>query len=163
MSSKIIFNGKSYDSADEMPADARKAYEAVMGVMADRNENGMPDMLEGLPGTGPQSIGSMQIIFEGKGYSSPDDLPAEAHARYEKAMGRLDQDRDGVIDLLQAKGPARASARPAQAIAPQTSAPPLSASAITEERTDNKLAVVGVIIAVLLCAVAVLLAVIYMR
>ena len=43
----ISFNGKTYNSLEEMPADQRAAYEQVMSFMKDENNNGIPDMFEG--------------------------------------------------------------------------------------------------------------------
>jgi hypothetical protein len=167
MPANIIFNGKPYESAEEMPTDIRAAYEAIMGIMADKNQNGVPDLMEGMPGIAVQAMQAMQIFFEGKMYSGVDQLPPEARARYEQAMARLDQNKDGVIDFLQASAgqPALASALPAAAVplAQETTAPAVSPSAITEDRPDRRLIVAGVIIAVLLCAVVGLAALMYLR
>ena len=43
MSQRIVFNGKTYDSLDEMPPKERKAYEAISAVFADKDANGVPD------------------------------------------------------------------------------------------------------------------------
>src|SRR5688572_9400290 len=45
----ITVNGQTYKSVDEMPADVRRQYEQVMSMMADRNNNGIPDIMEGRP------------------------------------------------------------------------------------------------------------------
>ena len=43
---KIIVNGREYSSPDELPAEARAGYERAMSALADRNGNGIPDILE---------------------------------------------------------------------------------------------------------------------
>ena len=43
----ITVNGQTYNSVDEMPPDVRRQYEQVMSLMADRNNNGVPDIMEG--------------------------------------------------------------------------------------------------------------------
>ena len=43
---KIIFNGQEFGSVDEMPPEARRAYEQVMGKF-DANRDGVPDVLQG--------------------------------------------------------------------------------------------------------------------
>src|SRR5512145_2855686 len=43
----VSFNGKTYNSLEEMPADQRAAYEQVMAFMKDENNNGIPDLFEG--------------------------------------------------------------------------------------------------------------------
>ena len=47
---KIIADGKEYNSLDELPPEIRAKYEQAMGSL-DANRNGMPDFLEGLMGT----------------------------------------------------------------------------------------------------------------
>lgn len=46
-SSTIVVNGRTYSSLDEMPPEARAAYQQMMGVFADKDGNGVPDILEG--------------------------------------------------------------------------------------------------------------------
>src|SRR5687768_14813285 len=43
----ITVNGQTYNSVDEMPPDVRRRYEQVMSMMADKNNNGVPDIMEG--------------------------------------------------------------------------------------------------------------------
>lgn len=44
-STRIIVNGKEYNSVDELPPDTRERYEQTMGAM-DKNRNGIPDFAE---------------------------------------------------------------------------------------------------------------------
>ena len=44
---KIIFNGKTYDTPDEMSATDRAAFEQIAVMFGDKNGNGIPDFLEG--------------------------------------------------------------------------------------------------------------------
>ncbi len=47
VSTKIVFNGQEFSSPDQMPADVRRVYDQTMrGVLADANENGIPDVFE---------------------------------------------------------------------------------------------------------------------
>ncbi len=44
---RIIFNGQQYSSVEEMPEDVRRTYEQAMsGVLADSDRNGIPDVFE---------------------------------------------------------------------------------------------------------------------
>ena len=43
----ILFNGKTYNSLEEMPAKERQAYEQIRKIFVDANGNGIPDFLEG--------------------------------------------------------------------------------------------------------------------
>jgi hypothetical protein len=45
---KIVFNGQEFSGPDQMPAEVRRVYDQTMnGVLADANENGIPDVFEG--------------------------------------------------------------------------------------------------------------------
>ena len=44
---RITIDGKTYSSVDEMPPEAREKYEKMMSMLADRDGNGVPDILEG--------------------------------------------------------------------------------------------------------------------
>ncbi len=47
MRTRIVFNGQEYSSVDEMPEEARRIYEQAMsGVLADTDKNGIPDLFE---------------------------------------------------------------------------------------------------------------------
>ena len=44
---KIIVNGQTYDSLDQLPPEVRAKYEQALNTM-DANHNGVPDFLEGM-------------------------------------------------------------------------------------------------------------------
>jgi hypothetical protein len=44
---KIVINGKEYATVDEMPPEIRSVYEKAMAMIADKDANGVPDVLEG--------------------------------------------------------------------------------------------------------------------
>lgn len=101
-SNKIIFEGKMYDSVDQLPPEARAKYEQAMSKLADANKNGVPDVLENLPHAGTMFMSTNKILFEGKAYDSVDQLPPEARTKYEQAMSKLtDANKDGVPDILE--------------------------------------------------------------
>jgi hypothetical protein len=97
---KIIFNGQEYDSLEAMPAEVRQLYQMAAGLLADRDQNGVPDIFEGSEAAPTTVVQSTQFIVDGKVYTSLDELPAEARQKYEQAMGRLNANRDGVPDLF---------------------------------------------------------------
>ncbi|MEW6083829.1 MAG: hypothetical protein AB1607_04455 [Chloroflexota bacterium] len=115
---KIVIDGKTYHSVDEMPEDVRRNYEEAMRgfkefnvenfsgamsdiktVLADKNNNGTPDIFEG-----NQTIsvaGQTKFIVDGRTYNNLDELPAEARAKYEHAMSSLDRNQNGMPDFLE--------------------------------------------------------------
>ncbi len=114
---KIVVNGKSYDSMDEMPADIRAAYQKALEVLHDADKNGIPDFLEGksMPDASGIPINvdvrsGSQIVMGGNVYSSVNELPPEARVKFDQAMAKLgalglDRDGNGVPDVLESKPP----------------------------------------------------------
>jgi hypothetical protein len=110
----FVVNGQTYSDPNEMPPDVRKAYDQAMGALADKNQNGVPDILEGLKT--PQSVAeqlpslfqmaSRQVIVDGKLYSSPEELSPEQREKYDQAMAKMSQvmgdaNQNGVPDILE--------------------------------------------------------------
>ena len=116
--SLIVIDGRTYKSVEEMPEDVRRKYEQAMNslkdtdgdripntlenmnILADRDPDGVPGALEGLASMNVVS-NVMKIIVDGKEYSRIEDLPPDARARYEEAMGKLDANRNGVPDFME--------------------------------------------------------------
>jgi hypothetical protein len=44
---KIVVDGKEYANVEEMPPEVRAVYEDAMSFVADKDANGVPDILEG--------------------------------------------------------------------------------------------------------------------
>jgi len=87
--SQIFFNGKQYNSLDEMPADQRAAYEQVMAFMKDENNNGIPDLFEGDVIQKMMGMASTRVIINGQEMQSFESLPPEARAKFEKPCRNL--------------------------------------------------------------------------
>jgi hypothetical protein len=114
----IVIDGKTYNSVDEMPADVRQRYEQAMGslkdqngnrvpdafennnMLADNNRNGIPDIVENTAGA-PIISNALKILVDGKEFNRLDDLPPDAQAKYEQAMGALDANRNGIPDFVE--------------------------------------------------------------
>jgi hypothetical protein len=88
----LSFNGKTYNSLEEMPADQRAAYEQVMAFMKDENNNGIPDMFEG--DVIQKMIGlaaNTRIIVNGQEVQGLEAMSPEARAKFDNAMQKLGQ------------------------------------------------------------------------
>lgn len=89
----IIFNGKSYSDPNAMPPDVRQAYEQALGLLADKNQNGLPDMMEGMFGPadaqGSPVASANFIMAEGQSYARVADMPPDVRQRYEQAMAQM--------------------------------------------------------------------------
>jgi len=170
MAGTIVFDGKTYNSVDEMPLDVREAYRQVIGIFADKNQNGLPDIFEGTGDVSTQNINiqgnSTAIIYDGKKYDSVDQLPPEARQKYEQAMGRLDADKDGIPDFVESMiGESSASIKtlrqaqrndsnltPSQQAFSQSPAIPAnSSSTIEPENNSLRWLIIGVGLIIVLC------------
>lgn len=94
---KIVVNGKEYDNPDEMPPEIRQLWESFGSLLADTNNDGIPD----IAARNAQVVQSSVFVVDGKVYQSLADAPPEARQRYEQAMARLDANRDGIPDIVQ--------------------------------------------------------------
>jgi hypothetical protein len=133
---KINFNGQEYDSPEAMPPEVRQMYQMMINMLADKNQDGMPDIFAG----GASNVKSTlfqttQFIVDGKAYSSLDELPAEARQKYEQELGRFDANRNGIPDLLENSlfG----------AVAQPPVAPPPAAPSTTRPYQEPKVTVIG--------------------
>lgn len=102
MNGPFIINGVAYNRIDDMPPDVRAQYEAVSNLLADNNQNGMPDIVETAMQNGATVMQTSAIVYEGKTYARPEDLPPDARAQYEHALAQLaDRDQNGMPDVLE--------------------------------------------------------------
>jgi hypothetical protein len=165
----IVIDGKTYTSVDEMPADIRLKYEQAMGAFKDQNQNHIPDAFEkgnllgdqnrnGVPDVFESAFGAgglvsgMKIIVDGKEVNSVADLPPDARAKYERAMGHLDANSNGVPDFMEAMMGAQqqpvASVQETFRTDPVPRSQPLDSSPTITPDTSNgwMLALLGVVI-----------------
>ena len=73
---KIRYNGKDYSSVDELPAEARAAYERVVA------NHGIGSLASNLAG----GVVTTRLTINGKTYSSSAELPATEKKLFEDAM-----------------------------------------------------------------------------
>ncbi|HNB53309.1 MAG TPA: hypothetical protein PK530_15265 [Anaerolineales bacterium] len=114
MTNKILFNGKEYNSPNEMPPEARRAYETAIGqvnnLLEDKDRDGVPDIFENLtPGNSQnvQVFTTSQVIVDGEAYDSLSEMPPEVQQKFQAAFE--DKNRDGIPDAFEKLGQARPS------------------------------------------------------
>lgn len=165
MTNKITFNGKEYSSVDEMPPDVRQAYEKVIQVFQDKDHDGVPDIFQGSAQNTQDAqrivinqSSFTKIIFNGKEYSSVDEMPPNVRQAYEQAMSAFaDQNKNGVPDVFESSGNAVVQVSKQFSVERNLS-PALGQSVSTNVTTsDTNLFLVGILVAILLVIVAVLL------
>lgn len=118
---KINFNGQEYDGPESMPPEVRRLFDMMSGMLADANQDGVPDIFAGAT---PTVIQSTQFVVGGQAYQSLNDLPPEARQRVAQALGRFDANGNGIPDMLEDLAPS--AAKPSSAAAPP--APPPTAT-----------------------------------
>lgn len=87
----IIFNGKSYQSIEEMPVNERQAYEQVMNILVDKNGNGIPDFLEGDIVKNVMSSFARSIKYNGQIYEGMNELPEDVRQKTEGAFNKMNE------------------------------------------------------------------------
>lgn len=87
----ILFNGKTYNDINDMPADEREAFEQMSQIFVDANGNGIPDFLEGDIVKNVVTAHSTQtnINVNGKTYHSYNELPPEMREHVDGAFKML--------------------------------------------------------------------------
>jgi hypothetical protein len=152
---KINFNGQEYDSPEAMPAEVRRLYELANQMFADKDQDGVPDLFQGIAGTQANVVQTSQFVVDGKVYTSLDELPEDARRRYEQAMGQLDANRNGVPDMLEG-GLFGATAQP-PAAPPAQPAPAPELVQVVGDRwpLGARILIVGLIVLLLVAAAAI--------
>jgi hypothetical protein len=172
----IVIDGKTYNSVEEMPPDVRQKYEQVMGslgdangnqipdvfeslkILADQDKNRMPDFVENLV-AGQAVVNSMKIIVDGKEFNGIENLPPEARARYEAAMGKLDANHNGIPDFVEgiigtSNQAAASSSTNFAADTPISSAPLPISPTITPDTSNGLMLPLAGLFVFLLCVAA---------
>ena len=92
-------------------------------ILAEKNRNGIPDIVEDTSGE-RIFANAIKIVVDGMEFNNFDDLPPEARAKYEQAMGALDANRNGMPDLLE--GMVGVQANPTSTSFATEQSPPIS-------------------------------------
>jgi hypothetical protein len=116
----ITINGQTYSHIEQMPPEVRRQYEAAMGMLADKDRNGIPDILEGKDAPPPPDGGNpatrnfvakfetTRIRVNGQEYSRWEDVPQAVRDSIEKARAA-----SGPMEIFQTAAPtARRAAIP---------------------------------------------------
>lgn len=88
---QIFFNGKTYNSLEEMPPEARQAFEQLTNMFVDKNGNGIPDFLEGDIVKNISSFynAAKTINYNGNVYSNVDELPSDVQEKVKTAFAKM--------------------------------------------------------------------------
>jgi hypothetical protein len=157
MTTRILFNGQEYASAEAMPDDVRKAYQQALAQLADADHNGIPDILERGGAGNVIGIQNSSITVNGKTYGSVGEMPALVRFLYEQAMGQLDPNRAGALGALGGLGALGAPSTPdaAEGAVPKVNGEPAPAADAPFMRAlDQTESVLSTILVILLAGAA---------
>ncbi len=87
----IIFNGKTYNSVEEMSVNERQAYEQIANMLVDKNGNGIPDFFEGDMAKNVMTAFTSSVNVNGQTYNGIDELPPDVHAKVQGAFEKLSE------------------------------------------------------------------------
>lgn len=178
-SNRIVIDGKIYNSVDEMPADVRAKYEQAMRSLRDSNQNGVPDNMDNVnvanifkdqngngipdifenPSSTHVTTNTTKFVVNGREYDNLEDLPADARAKYEKAMGNMDKNRNGIPDFAEdmIKNVQPVQSQVIQTTTPKNSSKPINtSSAITPDTSNGWMLVLVVGLLLSVCALGAL-------
>ena len=84
MTTRIIFNGQEYEGPEAMPPDVRKAYQEMLDQFQDKDQDGIPDILQG-GSAGKNVLGMLQtsVSFNGRTLENIGGLPASVRRLWE--------------------------------------------------------------------------------
>ena len=127
---KIVYNGKEYASAVDLPENVRHAYERALEASDGGEAHGGP-------------IAATRIVFNGQEYGSVDEMPANVRRMYDAVMVAVEA---GSATTVQATGwPTDPAQSGAAAIVP---APPIVPES-SRSRTLLVLTAVGLLLLIL--------------
>jgi len=87
----IVFNGKSYNSLQDMSPQERQAYEQLTNMFMDKNGNGIPDFLEGdiVKNISTFYNAASTINFNGAAYNNLNELPPDVQEKVKTAFNKI--------------------------------------------------------------------------
>jgi hypothetical protein len=144
---QIVFNSKTYNSLEEMPANERQAYEQLQQIFVDANGNGIPDFLEGDSAKNVITAITSAVNHDGKVYNSLKELPPETCQKVQDAFAKLNE--MGIVNLNAATQDS--SKHPAFEYALQPSKPLLQQEPTGSGTTRGLVIIIVVVVALIVC------------
>ena len=144
---QIMFNGKTYNSLEEIPANERQAYEQLQQIFVDANGNGIPDFLEGDVAKKVITAVSSVVNYDGRTYNSLDELPPDTRQKVQDAFAKLNE--MGIINPNAATQDS--SKHPAFDFAFQPSKPLIPQEPTGSGANRNLVIIIVVVVALIVC------------
>ena len=88
MPTRIVFNGREYDSSEAMPEDVRSAYQEMVDQLQDKDKDGIPDVLQGGSAGNVLGILKTSVTYNGRTLEGVESLPAPMRRLLENVLGQ---------------------------------------------------------------------------
>ena len=95
---QIYFNGKTYNDIAEMPAMERQAYEQLMSIFKDEDQDGVPDIFQGDIIGNIIEAATTTVVVDGKPVSGLGEMTPQKREKVEQILTRLQ--RKGIISQV---------------------------------------------------------------
>lgn len=89
--SPIKFNGKTYNSFEEMPLEEQQNYDKTVGLMGNKDGNQVPDFMEDEHFQSMMTGGANGVTLRGVTYTSFDQMPEDVRTKMKYAFDQLTQ------------------------------------------------------------------------
>jgi hypothetical protein len=99
MPTRIIFNGREYDSPKAMPEDVRRAYQETLDQLQDKDKDGIPDILQGGSARNTLGILHTSVTYNGRTLEDLGGLPAPVRRLLENMIGHAKSGGTAPIEL----------------------------------------------------------------
>jgi hypothetical protein len=86
MSTRIVFDGRTYDGLDSMPPDVRTRYQAILDALGTEDRAKLEAAMGGGAGIRINTTVRRTFRVNGKDYDSVEAMPAGIREAYERAM-----------------------------------------------------------------------------
>ncbi len=148
--SPFTFNGKTYNDPAEMPADERQAYEQLIKIFKDENQDGVPDIFQGDILGNLLKAATTTVIVDGKPVSGLDGMSPEMRVKFQEGMEKL-RELGFISEVPLVQGYSQMPASNSAEIRPS---PPLiqSPSVFQEENPGRGVIVAIIAVSLLACA-----------
>lgn len=149
----IHFNGKTYNDIAEMPASELQAYEQLMAIFKDENQDGTPDIFQGDVIGNLLKAATTSVYVDGTQVSGLDSMSPEMRIKFEEGMKMLKN-----LGLISEVPPMPGYSRPPQEDLSQIRpSPPIiqQPSAIQDDSGNRSMILLLALAALLACGVGV--------
>jgi len=142
----IHFNSKTYTDISEMPASERQAYEQLMAIFKDENQDGVPDIFQGDVIGNLLKAATTSVYVDGVQVSGLDSMSPEMRVKFEEGMKMLKN--LGLISQVPSM-PGYSNVEMGDMDQIRSSPPIIQQPSVVQEDAGNRWLIIGLVLALL--------------